>query len=111
MKILVCGGREYKDWEKIYSILDKEKPTEIIEGGARGADTIAREWAKSRKVPYKTYPANWDKYKKAAGPIRNQEMIDKEHPDKVLAFPDPNSRGTYDMIDKSNKKNIPTEIF
>jgi hypothetical protein len=67
----------------------------IIHGGASGADRLAGEWAASRGIPVEVHPADWQKYGRAAGPIRNQQMIDRK-PDMVVAFP--GGRGTADMV-------------
>lgn len=110
MKILVCGGRDYRDELAVWQALDKahaNKPiTIIIEGGCRtddketnliyGADYFAHTWAIENGVTCITEPAKWKIHKKAAGPIRNGEMLRKWQPDGVIAFP--GSRGTADMI-------------
>jgi hypothetical protein len=59
-----------------------------------------------------TYPANWFKFGKAAGPKRNQEMLNKERPDFVLAFHNDigNSRGTKDMVNRAHKARIPVHL-
>ena len=90
-RILVCGGRDYKDQEKVFDVLDKAldafKEVHIIEGGATGADTFAKEWAESRSILYDEYPADWNKYYKRAGYIRNVQMLNEGKPDLVIAFP------------------------
>ena len=99
MKVLVCGGRDYDDDVTAFEVLDKihaETPiTAIIHGCAQGADYIAGWWARKNNIPEIRYPAKWGEHGRAAGPIRNQEMLDKEHPDLVVAFP--GGRGTDDM--------------
>lgn len=72
----------------------------IIEGGAQGADTCARMWAISRSVPFKTYPAEWSRFGRGAGPIRNKQMLQEGTPHLIVAFHAfiPNSRGTKDMV-------------
>jgi hypothetical protein len=67
----------------------------IVHGAAEGADALAERWAKAEFIGRHRFPAQWDKYGKAAGPIRNQAMIDKGKPDLVVAFP--GDRGTADM--------------
>jgi len=97
MKILVCGGRDYRDRKKVAEILGKyDDDTILIHGAARGADTLAHEYGLSRGWVIRAYPAKWEHHGKAAGPLRNQEMIDKEKPDVVIAFP--GGRGTMDMV-------------
>ncbi len=100
MRVLVCGGRDYNDYEKICMALDKSSHqktiTLLIHGDALGADRLARDWAFSRNVPRAPYPADWEAHGKAAGPIRNQKMIDEAKPEGVIAFP--GGKGTADMI-------------
>lgn len=100
MKVLVCGGRDFSDYAKLQETLDKYTITEIIHGGARGADTLADAYATLYKnIPCKEYKADWTKYGKGAGFIRNQQMLDEEHPDMVIAFP--GGAGTADMVRRS----------
>lgn len=76
----------------------------IINGDAHGADNCAIEWAMMNQVKHREYPANWKKYKKAAGPIRNEQMITQEYPKLVIAFP--GDKGTDDMMKKARRYNI-----
>ena len=116
MKVLVCGGRDYDNREELYAVLDWidcswEGPgtfgpiTVIISGHARGADSLAEQWAKDREVSLEIYPAEWDVYGKSAGFMRNQQMIDEGLPDLVVAFS--GGKGTVNMIKLSNQANIP----
>lgn len=98
-RILVCGGRHYSNRDAVFAALDHyalNGPVTIIEGGAPGADSLARLWSWSRKQQCLTFPAQWSVHGKAAGPIRNQQMLDDGLPDLVLAFP--GGRGTANMI-------------
>lgn len=104
MRLLVCGGRNYADRDAVYCALLELHPSAVITGGASGADRIAEEWARP-VVPVETYKADWTKYGKAAGPIRNQQMIDEGKPDAVLAFP--GGRGTADMVRRAVSAGIP----
>jgi hypothetical protein len=120
MKVIVCGGRAYDGFDHVFKILDHFHQhlgfTSIIEGGAQsldierkillGADFYARMWARSRSVPFETIRADWKKHGRAAGPIRNQFMLDKlEAGDVVIAFP--GGRGTRDMIRRASKAGYP----
>lgn len=87
MKVLVCGGRDFDDMDLVERTLDAIDVTEIIEGGAQGADRLAREWAEFRRVPVRTFKADWKRYGRGAGPQRNQQMLDEGQPDLVVAFP------------------------
>ena len=87
MKVLVCGGRQFDDVESLASRLSEihrdQGITEIIEGGAVGADTLAREFGEHRGIPVRTFPADWDTHGRAAGPIRNRQMLEEGRPDLV----------------------------
>ena len=115
MRILVCGGRDYQNREHVCEVLDRAKflysSLVIIEGGASGADSFAREWAKLTGCGSVTVHADWKRHGKAAGPIRNQYMIDHSRPDLVIAFP--GGRGTEDMINRATKAglNVQREVF
>lgn len=89
-RLLVCGGREFSDRGYLENFLDTlqdgEGFTTLIHGAARGADRLAGMWAKSRGLKVIEVPAEWDRYGRAAGPIRNNEML-KHSPDLVVAFP------------------------
>lgn len=100
MRVLVCGGRDFTDQACVFRVLDHlhaRRPfTLLIEGGATGADALARQWAADRGVPNKTFHAEWDRHGRAAGPMRNTRMLAEGAPDLVVAFT--GSRGTADMI-------------
>ncbi len=104
MKVLVTGDRDWTDREAIHSVLSKLQQqgyNELIEGGARGADTIAQEEAhRLRFRSMEHFPAQWDKYGKAAGHIRNRTMLDEGKPDLVVWFHNDlaNSKGTRHMV-------------
>ena len=110
---LVCGGRDFADRDRAYSWLDRlaahhGTPDRLIHGDARGADRIGRDWARDRGVPIGTYPADWTRHGRAAGPIRNQQMLDEGHPSLVIALP--GGRGTADMIARSQAAGIKTVV-
>jgi hypothetical protein len=111
MKVLICGDRNYQDYTKVLShiksLLVDHKELLIIEGGAKGADTLAKEAAIECGVKYKEIKADWKRYGRAAGPKRNQQMLD-ENPNLVLAFhPNINeSKGTKDMVNRARKAGI-----
>lgn len=95
MRVLLFGGRTYADGPYVFRVLDTFGPRVIIEGGARGADNLARAWAQHRGVPVETYRADWDTHPRAAGIIRNAEMLRDGRPDYGIGFP--GGRGTADM--------------
>lgn len=113
MRVGVCGGRGFDDTRAVWAALDKERlavphdTLEVVQGGAPGADKIAREWCVAREVPYFNVPAEWEKHGRAAGPIRNQKIVDKYELDKLLAFP--GGRGTADMVFRAENACIPVQ--
>lgn len=115
MRVLICGGRDWNDPAPIELIVLAYKflfpSVTVIEGEARGADSMAREAAETFGARIKKYPADWDGLGKKAGPIRNSEML-KEEPDVVWAFHDQieNSKGTRDMCDKAHKAGLPVYV-
>lgn len=115
--ILVCGDRSYDDVDTITQVLEKYRKKYvsicIIHGACSGADTIAQAYADYFKVPSKSYPALWREHGRAAGPIRNQQMLDEGKPSLVLAFHRDikSSKGTKNMIAKATSKNIPTMLI
>ena len=100
MRVLVCGGRTFNDSNLAFETLDEickdARATVIIHGGALGADELAKEWAIVNWASWISFPADWEAHGRAAGPIRNQAMLDEGKPDLVIAFP--GGRGTADMV-------------
>ena len=105
MKLLVCGGRDYWDWPTVQRALDavhaKRPVTLVITGGARGADALAETWAAVRGIEctkdrYRIPAIDWKRLGPAAGPIRNQRMLDEQQPDGAVAFP--GGASTADMV-------------
>ena len=107
IRICVCGGRDYNDRERLYHVLDTAKAIMpnliLVHGDAKGADSLADEWAQNRKVTVERFPADWDKHKKSAGPIRNRQMIASGIA-CLVAFP--GGRGTADMVAACRKAGI-----
>ena len=115
MRVLICGDRNWTDREKIKRrIIQLCLPpgSTIIHGGARGADVIAGEIGKSMGFEVIEFRADWEKYGKAAGPIRNKQMLDKGKPDLVIGFHSDifKSKGTKNMLIQSQKRKISTQL-
>ena len=110
MRVLVTGGRHYADRVFLFKILDKihaRRPiTLIIEGGASGADSLAKSWAKLHRVESSTYPADWDRYDNHAGRVRNCQMLRESRPDLVVAFQ--GNKGTRHMVDIAEAAHVKT---
>jgi hypothetical protein len=111
MKVLICGSRYFNDYNRLETILsDISGISAIIHGGANGADLLGERYARQNSIPVHRFPAEWSKYGKSAGPIRNRRMLRDGAPDLVIAFLAPNSRGTKDMIKVAEKAGIPVKI-
>src|ERR1700686_1473555 len=90
---LICGGRKFADQAMFDEVMHKlcgmwGCPAKIVHGACpTGADQMADAWGKHMALEVVPVPADWDKYDKAAGPIRNEEMLHKYKPKRVIAFP------------------------
>ena len=114
MRILCCGDRWWSDRKFILDILSTlPQDTTIIHGGCRGADRMSGAAAHKLKLNVIVFGAEWGRYGKGAGPIRNEQMINEGLPDKVYAFHDhlSQSEGTRDMIDRAESAGIPVTLF
>jgi hypothetical protein len=123
MRVLVCGGRDFGKIEseallvaRTLDALDDDHPiSEMFHGGAKGADLLAATWAVARnalrrdvpRIIIHEFPADWDAHGKAAGPLRNQRMIDEGKPDLVVAFP--GGSGTADCVRRARAAGIPVQ--
>jgi hypothetical protein len=114
MRVLVCGDRNWVDKDAVRRELEKfPKDTVVLEGEARGADTLGRDVAEELGLTVEKYPADWNQYGKAAGPIRNKEMLQHGAPDLVLAFHCnlSTSRGTKHMVGIAKKAGVPVQVI
>ena len=107
MRLLVCGGRDFNNQSRVFHVLykihEKRPITEIIHGDARGADSLAGRWAQIEHIKETAVPADWDTHGKAAGLLRNQQMLEMK-PDGVVAFP--GGRGTAHMVRIAKQEGI-----
>lgn len=110
MRVLVCGSRHFQNEELMEDVLKEYPITEIIHGGARGADTLSGDYGRESNVPVRVWPADWDTHGRRAGPIRNYQMLKEGQPDLVVAFLAPDSRGTKHMIEIAEKAGVPVRI-
>jgi len=108
MRVLVCGGRDYANAALVKFTLDywlpEGMPNVIIEGCARGADSLAEDYGRARGIPVEHYPADWSRNGKAAGPIRNRRMLDEGKPDLVIAFH--GGKGTANMVEQAERAGV-----
>lgn len=107
MKVIIAGSRCFKDYDLLKKVCDRELDPyerhkniygdiEIVSGGAHGADLLGEKYANEKKYPIKRFPANWEKYGKSAGHVRNSEM--GKYANALIAFWDEVSPGTKSMI-------------
>jgi hypothetical protein len=112
MRVLVCGGREFDDWalftksikEHIGVFRGPNPDITIIQGGATGADFLAKVYAKWVGFSHREFKADWKKHGRAAGYIRNKQMLVEGQPNLVIAFP--GGDGTADMIAQAKKAGV-----
>ena len=111
MKVIIAGGRDFDDYEKLRTycdhILEDQTDIEIVSGTAKGADQMGERYAKEKGYPVKRFPADWSKGK-SAGYIRNEEMA--KYADALIAFWNGMSKGTEHMINLANKYNLKIRI-
>jgi hypothetical protein len=112
MRVLITGSRTWDDAESITAELAALPPgTTIVHGGCpTGADAIAHQYAVENGIPVEVYPADWDEHGRAAGPIRNAEMI-ATMPDLVLAFVRGDSPGTRGCVRAAISAEVPVRIL
>lgn len=128
-RLLVFGGRDYRDIRRVQEVLDAAIErlglTVVVHGAAPGADSLAAEWAASRGMPDDPYPADWFdlshpnarikrrrdglKYDASAGVRRNQKMLDEGRPDVAIGFP--GGKGTRDMLSRCRAAEIPVYLI
>ncbi len=112
MKVIIAGSRDFTDYSLLCSFADQVLSgcgeTEIVSGGARGADSMGERYARDRGYGLKVFPAEWKKWGRAAGPIRNGQMAD--YADVLIAFWDGQSTGTRDMIRKAEEKGLRVHV-
>ncbi|KVH64434.1 hypothetical protein WS89_03895 [Burkholderia sp. MSMB1072] len=112
MKVLICGGREFRNALLAFMWLDKLHAevgvTVAVHGDAPGADTLSGEWARSRGIAVDVYPADWTLLGNAAGSARNTKMLREAKPDMVFALP--GGRGTLDMVSQAKAAGIPVRF-
>ena len=113
MKLAVVGSRSFQDYAWLEHCLLRvfrvEELEAVISGGARGADSLAARFAASHGVPLIVGPADWKRYGRKAGPIRNTEIVARA--DALAAFWDGTSRGTQDTIAKARNAGLRVEVF
>ena len=111
MRLAIIGGRDFTNYSLITKLLEnyKSKITLVISGAAKGADSLGEKWAIDNNIETLIFPADWDKFGKAAGYIRNEDII--KNCDLCVAFWDNKSKGTKHSLSLCKKYKIPTKII
>ncbi len=108
MRVVVYGGRDYTNRMMLYAVMDRlharMRFSTVIHGDYRGADWLARDWARLRGIPDEPYAAEWKRLRKQAGPARNQRMVDSK-PEFGIEFP--GGDGTADMRARLVRAGVP----
>ncbi len=109
LRVLVCGSRYYTNYQKVLEQLERLNVELVISGACRGADSLAVKAARACGITYIEFPAAWEKFGKAAGPIRNIAMLKEGKPDFALIFhPDiASSKGSKHMLSLIKKARVP----
>ena len=107
-KIAIIGSRDFENYALLKTTLESFSPTQIISGGAKGADALAERYAAEHDIELIVYKADWKQFGRGAGVIRNRQIVD--HCDQVIAFWDGKSRGTKSSIDYAKKLGKPVLI-
>ena len=114
-QVIIAGSRFFADYDKLAFLCDNflrknvmSRKITILSGGAQGSDTLGEQYAQAKGYGLKRFPADWEQYGKAAGPIRNAQMA--KVADALIAFWDGNSRGTQNMIDLARLKPLPFRV-
>lgn len=110
MKTIIAGSRDITDITLLAEAIAQSgfAITEVVCGMAKGADRIGIDWATEQGIPVKAFPADWTRYGRGAGPVRNREMA--EYADALIALWDGKSRGTKHMINLAKQQGLPTYV-
>ncbi len=108
MIVGIVGSRSFQGYDLLKKELSSFQISKVVSGGAKGADALAARYAKENNIPLKEFLADWEKFGRSAGPIRNQEIVNDSQ--MIIAFWDGKSRGTKSTIDMARKKGLEVKI-
>lgn len=113
VSILVCGDRLWQDKYAVACVVTMFNPAVLIHGDCKGADRIAGAIGEAEGCKVLAFPADWDTYGPAAGPIRNLQMLNQGNPDIVVGFHDDieKSKGTKHMLEIAKKAGKETYLY
>lgn len=107
-KVIVAGSRHFTDYIFVKSVLNhylsNQTDVEIVSGCAQGVDKLGEQYAKENGLPVKRFPADWNTYGRAAGPIRNKQMA--EYADALILFWNGSSPGSKNMLKNAKEMNL-----
>ncbi len=114
-RVVIAGCRDYSNYEeakefiaKCFQQFSSEDNIIILSGCCRGADLIGERFAKEYGFEIEYFPAQWQKFKSSAGPVRNKQMVDSC--DYIICFWNKKSKGTASLISYAQKCKKPIEI-
>ena len=111
-QVIIAGSRDFADYGLLQAKCDQffrdKRPTAIISGLARGADTLGARYARERGIQVLEFPTDWERLGRRAGMVRNLQML--EAANAVVAFWDGQSRGTAHTINEAKKKGLPLRV-
>jgi len=112
VRVIIAGTRNFSDYPLMKDKLDRLRASigvfEVVSGGATGADSMGERYAQENELPLKIFPAEWDKYGKAAGYKRNEQMA--QYAGACIVFWDGKSKGTEHMINLATQYGLKTSI-
>ena len=108
-RVIIAGTRTFDDYDMLcrsmdYYLQNIREPIQVLSGMARGADQLGLRYAQEHGYEVQGFPADWEKYGKAAGPIRNLRMV--QNADALVAFWDGKSIGTKNIIQLANERQL-----
>ena len=108
LKLIIAGTRQFDNYkitkttvERVIKSWNNVEIVEVVCGECRGPDLLGKRWALNKGIKIKSFPADWEKYGRAAGPIRNKQMV--EYANAAIVFWDGRSRGTKSLMDLLRK--------
>lgn len=110
MRVIIAGSRRYEDYAELVAGIEASgfQITEVVSGGAKGADALGERWAQERGIPIRRFDADWDGLGRGAGHVRNREMV--AYAEALIAFPLGDSPGTEDVIKQATRAGLQVHV-